>query len=124
MRLIVPQASSSNRPFENRAAMPEVSGRSGLGYWTMWLAAPVAIVVASAVLRLDRDFVAVALLFAAAVVIRILLAWADREEAKEEQASRNARRLAAGEPSSRLNRSRGSSEHPLDLGQAHPQRRH
>jgi hypothetical protein len=57
-------------------------------HWFWWLVAPVALLVATAVLRLDRNFVAVGLLFAALILIQLVFAWSDLQMTRRREASK------------------------------------
>lgn len=78
---------------------PVRNARSRVRHWMWWLTAPPAVLVATPVMGLDRGFVAVGLLFAALILIRLVQAWSDLDLARREAAgklARNRRGVASG----------------------------
>jgi hypothetical protein len=72
------------------------AARRAVRHWAAWIIAPLALLVACWGLRLDRRFVAVALLILATVVIRLVQAWSDYDlmkHADQTKKSRDAKRL-------------------------------
>jgi hypothetical protein len=61
-------------------------------HWAWWSAAPVALLTLTAYLRLDEPFVAVAMLFGAVILIRVVEAYSDYDFARREEAGKLTRR--------------------------------
>jgi hypothetical protein len=61
-------------------------------HWTWWLAVPAAMLAGTAYLRLDKQFVAVGLLFGAVIIIRLVQAWSDYDFTCREEAGKLTRR--------------------------------
>lgn len=64
-------------------------------HWFWWLAAPPALLIGAAVMQLDRNFVAVGLVFAALILIRIVQACSDLDMARREASGKLSRRQVA-----------------------------
>lgn len=64
--------------------MAEPSARRAVRRWSLWLGAPAAIISGAWALGLDRAFVAVGLLYASVIVIRLAEAWGDLDLARRQ----------------------------------------